>query len=142
MEDNPRANWPALILIAIFFTLLIAVFVVVGLGNKKKSSQSVQTPITSSTPLIESLQVSISKVEVLPATVRIKKGGSISWTNKDSAVHRIVSDPHPAHTSLPQLDSESLGENDSYNFTFEKTGTFLYHDENNPLTIKGTVIVE
>ncbi|MSR68635.1 hypothetical protein EXS66_02515, partial [Candidatus Saccharibacteria bacterium] len=78
-----------------------------------------------------------------PATVMIKAGASVAWVNIDSNPHQIASDPHPTHSSFPDLYApEPLGTNDVYSMIFEKAGTYTYHDNLNPYTFKGVVIVE
>lgn len=86
--------------------------------------------------------VLIENNEFVPATLTVKKGTTVTWTNKDQAEHWVVSDPHPTHSDLPEMDSKKgLLQNETYQFTFNKVGEFNYHDEKNT-TITGTVIVE
>ncbi|HTK59608.1 MAG TPA: plastocyanin/azurin family copper-binding protein [Candidatus Baltobacteraceae bacterium] len=76
-----------------------------------------------------------------PATITVKKGTTVTWTNEGSAKVWIASDPHPVHDGYPGLDSGTdIGTGASYSFTFEKTGSWGYHNHLNPL-VKGTVIV-
>ena len=107
-------------------------------GSDSKDSQSE----TALPPHNESM-VRITSSGFEPATIIVKKGDSLRFVNQDQKVHRIVSDPHPTHALLPGFDSiEPLEQAESYSFIFEKTGTFTYHDELNPLTLKGTVVVQ
>ena len=76
-----------------------------------------------------------------PATLTVKKGASVTWTNSGSAKVWIASDPHPVHTGYPGFDSGTdLRAGESFTFTFDKTGSWSYHNHLNP-TVKGTVIV-
>jgi plastocyanin len=85
----------------------------------------------------------VSDTGFTPETVKIKKGQTVQWMNEDATPHQIASDPYPSHTLLPHLVApEPLGQNESFNFTFEDSGTFTYHDDLNPADFKGTVIVE
>lgn len=86
--------------------------------------------------------VEITKAGFYPATISVKKGSVVTWTNKDTKPHQVASDPHPTHTALPGLGSIVLTKGDSFSFIFEKTGTYTYHDHLNPLKFKGTIIVE
>lgn len=87
-------------------------------------------------------EIFIEDLGFTPSTIQIKKGSQVTWTNKSQAPHWIASDPHPSHDGLPGLDSTSaIAQNDSYSYTFEKSGTFTYHDHLNPLKFKGTIIV-
>lgn len=88
-------------------------------------------------------KVTIGKEGFTPSTVLVKKGSQVTWINTDEEPHQVVSDPHPTHSNLPSLEmDEPLLTNESFTFTFEKVGTFAYHDELNPLDLKGTIIVE
>ena len=77
-----------------------------------------------------------------PATLTVKKGTTVTWTNSGAAKVWIASDPHPVHTGYPGFDSGTdLRAGETYSFTFEKAGSWSYHNHFNP-TVKGTVIVE
>jgi plastocyanin len=87
--------------------------------------------------------VQITASGFMPQTIKIKQGQSLTWVNADTSLHQIAADPYPSHSKLPSLVSDdSLAENETYNFTFDKTGTYTYHDPLNPTVLKGTVIVE
>lgn len=87
--------------------------------------------------------VEITAEGFIPETVKIKKGETITWINKDTQPHQTASDPHPTNDGLEELNSEEpLAEGESYTATFEEAGTFTYHDELNPTGIKATVVVE
>ena len=137
-ENNQRTNWLAFILIAVFIVLVAALVGYLYLNKEKTISP---TSTTKTTP-VTTADVSITKDGFSPETIQMKKGSQITWTNTDEATHQVVTDPHPAHTNLKSLDSDPLGQGDSFTLTFEKTGTFTYHDETNPLKFKGTVIVK
>lgn len=78
-----------------------------------------------------------------PETIQIKKGQTVEWTNNDTAPHQIGADPYPSHSSLPGFFSERpVAQGETYTYTFEKTGTFTYHDNTKPDSYRGTVIVE
>ena len=87
--------------------------------------------------------VSVLDESFQPETISIKKGESVTWVNNSDNNHMIASDPHPQHETLPGLYSpEQLKPGDAYTYTFSESGTYTYHDELNPLRVKGTVIVE
>jgi len=121
------------LIIAIFLgVVLIIGAALVGLSLKEKKGA---TPVQAT--------VEITDSGFNPATISVKKGTVVTWNNKDSAPHWVASDPHPVHNQLPGFDSvRKIAAGESYPFTFEKTGTFTYHDHLNPLKFKGTVIVK
>lgn len=92
---------------------------------------------------IADVTVEVTASALQPQTVKIKKGASVTWVNKDTGPHHIASDPYPEATLVPSLNSgEPLSTGDSYTHTFEDSGTFTYHDQLNPTVLKGTVVVE
>ena len=70
-----------------------------------------------------------------PATITIKKGTTVTWTNQDSAPHTVTSE------SGNELDSPTLSKGQSYSHTFNEVGTFSYYCTIHP-RIKGNVVVE
>ncbi|MDP2789851.1 MAG: cupredoxin domain-containing protein [bacterium] len=87
------------------------------------------------------IAVSITSSGFSPNTVTVKAGTVVTWTNSSGGDIRVASDPHPTHTDLPGLDSSTLGNGDSYSFTFTKVGTWGYHDHLDPI-LKGSVTVQ
>jgi hypothetical protein len=54
----------------------------------------------------------------------------------------VASDPYPSNDKLPGLNSQSsLAPNSSFTYIFEQSGTFTYHDAQNPLKVLGTIQV-
>ncbi|HEX7456205.1 MAG TPA: cupredoxin domain-containing protein [Candidatus Nanoarchaeia archaeon] len=127
----------SVVLTIIFGLILIAAAAALGLMIKeKREGEKVAAKPTQA-------QVEITKDGFSPATISVNKGATITWTNKDTAPHWVASDPHPTHTGLAGFDSgENTSQGETYSFTFEKSGTFTYHDEPNPLKFQGTVIVK
>jgi len=88
-----------------------------------------------------------------PSTVTIHQGDSVTFKNQSSIDMLVASNPHPTHqaysgttrvehcpdTSGVAFDQCSVGT--AYTFTFQKIGTWGYHNHSNP-TDKGTVIVQ
>jgi len=70
-----------------------------------------------------------------PATITIKKGTTVTWTNQDSAPHTVTSE------SGNELDSPTLSKGQSYSHTFNEVGTFSYYCTIHP-RMKGNVVVE
>lgn len=138
-ETKSNINWVGFGLIVLFILLLVGLvsYLYVNSQNNKSSSNKNQTNSK------EEVKVSIEKDSFSPATVEIKKGTTVTWVNNDTATHQIASDPHPLHNQLKDLgDGEVLNQGEGFSFTFDKTGTFTYHDHLNPLKYKGTVVVK
>jgi plastocyanin len=69
-----------------------------------------------------------------PATITVKAGSSVTWTNHDDEPHTIVSD-----TGL--FRSGALDTNESFSFRFEKPGTYHYTCSIHPRMV-GTIVVQ
>jgi plastocyanin len=81
--------------------------------------------------------ISIKNFAFDPATLTVKTGTTVTWTNNDGAPHTIASDAG----SPAAFSSDSLSTGASYTFTFTQTGTYTYHCSIHP-SMKGTVIVQ
>src|SRR3989344_4424364 len=68
-----------------------------------------------------------------PSEAKIKKGGTVTWVNKGQNPVWPASNPHPIHTDYPGFDaSRGLANGESYSFTFDKVGSWGYHNHLNP----------
>jgi len=76
----------------------------------------------------------------VPPVLHTSKGAIVTWTNEDSALHTVVSRAHAAGSSFPEFDSEYIGPNDTFKYTFSTAGTFDYYCVLHPF-MKGKVIV-
>jgi len=77
-----------------------------------------------------------------PKSVTIQKGDTVVFEIKTGKAASIASDPHPMHTGYPEFDqykSDQRGAS-TFRFTFDKVGTWQYHDHLNA-NMTGTVIV-
>jgi plastocyanin len=92
------------------------------------------------TPAQATQTITIKNFAFSPDTLTVKKGTIVTWINEDSAPHLVASDPHPAHTDLPGLQSTPLSKGQGYSFTFDKVGSWGYHCHLHP-SMKGTIIV-
>ena len=105
---------------------IIAVFTLNSCSsNKAKVNPNPTTPAAT---------VSIENFAFSPATVTIKAGQSVMWTNKDSA-------PHTATELSSLFDSGSLATNQSFSFIFHTAGTYTYHCLIHSMMANATVVV-
>lgn len=65
--------------------------------------------------------VSIMGFAFSPASLTVKAGTTVTWTNKDSDAHTVTS-----QGSGGPLASAALSTGQSYSFTFTKPGTYSY----------------
>ncbi len=79
--------------------------------------------------------VSIDNFTFTPASLTVKAGTTVTWTNKDDIPHGIASSDN-AFTKSKALDTD-----DSYSFTFTTPGTYQYFCYIHP-HMMGTIVVE
>ena len=129
-SDRRSRRWLVFVIPAV-----IIVGTVITILTMRQGSTELTSKVTA--------KVEITKDGFNPLTIRIKKGESIAWVNKDAKPHQVASDPHPTGDLLPSLKSEDpLLQEEQYTAIFEQTGTFTYHDYLDPLGYQGAIIVE
>lgn len=133
----PKSNKKMLMMIVLFVVVLTAVVSAIMIpGLNKKTTTKIAN--VAGPPV----KVSIAADGFTPASLTLTLGTTVTWTNTDTNPHRVASDPYPTNDGLPGFDStEALQTNDHYSYTFNKVGTFTYHDQQNPYDLKGTVTV-
>ncbi len=77
--------------------------------------------------------VAITNFAFNPATITVKVGTTVTWTNNDSAPHTITADDG-------SFNSGDIGQGKTYSHTFSSAGTFPYHCTVHPF-MKATVVV-
>lgn len=107
--------------------LILAFLGIVGLvAVSGCTSSNNQTSSSGNTVTMQNMAFS-------PATLNVQVGTTVTWLNKDSTIHRVVSDSGA-------FDSGDLTNGQSYNFTFSQAGSFPYHCSIHP-SMKGTIVV-
>jgi plastocyanin len=79
-------------------------------------------------------KVEIKDFAFSPATITVKKGATVTWTNQDGVGHTVTSDDGN------ELSSETFSKGQTFTHTFNTVGTFQYHCQPHPY-MKGTVVV-
>jgi plastocyanin len=78
--------------------------------------------------------VAISGFAFNPATLTVKVGTTVTWTNQDPVVHTVTSD-----TGL--FDSGDMAQGATFSYTFTTAGTYIYHCIPHHAKMMGTVVV-
>jgi plastocyanin len=129
-----KSNWNQInntyVTIVIILTLAIS-------GSCSKDSTS-DMPGTTSKPTGTGTGPGTNEVWIQgsafnPDKITVTAGTTITWTNKDGAVHTVTGD-----TGL--FDSGDIAANGTYTHKFSTAGTFLYHCKVHT-TMTGTVVV-
>jgi len=79
--------------------------------------------------------VSIDNFTFTPASLTVKAGTTVTWTNKDDIPHGIAA----ANNEFKK--SRALDTDDSFSFTFTTPGTYKYFCYIHPHMV-GTIVVE
>ncbi len=144
--------------IIIGVVVLVVVLLAIFLFNPSKESNGVlnatstatTTQSTSQAPAVKTTvssdgksvvtskavvnQVLIYRTSYYPTSLNIVKGSKVTWVNKDTVTHKIVSD-NLGPTSADLLPGQS------YSYTFKTAGIYGYHDSVNSTTT-GTIVVK
>lgn len=92
-----------------------------------------------------SVTVTFSATGISPSTVRVARGGTVTFTNTDGAPHEPASNSHPTHMECPEFNVGSLAQNASATATAGNAAkTCGFHDHLNPsnTAFQGTVVIE
>lgn len=113
--------------------LIIVVLIIAVIGGylllKGRSNYSppASTPTTqTTTPTKQSTSTETNKIVTKdftfsPASITIKVGTTVTWTNEDSVPHQIADKPNG-----DMFKSGQLSQGQSYSFTFDKAGEYDY----------------
>ena len=139
------------VLFLLITVVLVGGYYIIQYGNKA-STQTTQTHENTAKQTGNTIEIIPSGFK--PSTLTIKKGDTVTFVNKGSQAAWPASAVHPIHsaydgTSLSEHCSKGnsfdachgLSQGESYSFTFDKVGSWKYHDHLNP-GHTGTIVVE
>ncbi len=112
----------------ILAVLMILAFVLSACASSPATTSSQGVPVTGN-----EVKVTISNFAFDPATITVKAGQTVVWTNEDTASHTVVADDN-------SFQSPSIPTGQTYSHTFTTAGTVSYHCSIHP-KMKATVIV-
>jgi plastocyanin len=121
-------------------------------GTQTQPPNETSTPVDNETPTDPSpvatdpepqtYTVSMTDTAYAPSTLTVKKGDTVKFVNNGTKPTWPASAPHPTHTDYPAFDpKKAVAVGESWSFTFDKVGTWRYHDHLNP-THFGSVTVQ
>lgn len=130
-------------LIAAGLIVILGIYFLATRGGKTSYStpspvstiEPTTTPSSASASQEQVNGVTISSFTFSPATLTVKVGTTVTWTNNDDVPHSIVADPSGA-----DFKSGNFGKGESFSFTFNKVGEFAYHCGVHP-SMKAKVVV-
>lgn len=109
---------------------------VMGGGCARQSGSTVSTTSATTSPgqPTNKARVEIIDFSMKPATVNVTKGGTVTWTNKNSTDHTVTADNG-------DFSSGTLSPGKTFARVFAKTGSYGYHCKIHP-DITGQVVVK
>jgi len=103
-------------------------------GMNMQPASQLQSSSSSTAKPAGKNAVTIKNFAFSPATITIKAGQSVIWTNEDSIGHSATADDNSWDTGV-------LSQGQSKSITFAKAGTYTYHCSVHP-NMKATVVVQ
>jgi plastocyanin len=116
-----------------------------GQTNQNQTNQN-QTRFSDETDVNAGADVMVHEIAFngtafSPATLSIKQGDIVIFRNNSNKAFSPASAPHPAHTDYPEFDPKrQIAAGGSYQFKFEKVGSWRFHDHLTPSAF-GTITV-
>jgi plastocyanin len=121
-----------------FLAALLVMLLLASLSAGCTSGQSPAQPAGATpVPPASANAITIKNFAFSPATITVKTGTTVTWTNEDSAPHEIASDAG----SPIAFTSTQLATGASFSQSFAQVGTYPYHCAIHP-SMKGTVVVQ
>lgn len=133
--------------IVIFAVLVAGGVFIAQSGDGAESATPAPTQASQPTAQVSpSSEKSSQTVEIgndgfSPATLTVPRGTSVIFVNKSGRSVDIASNPHPVHTNLKELRSNTLQDGASFSFTFDRAGSWGYHDHLRP-SVTAKVVVQ
>ncbi|MFM8534753.1 MAG: hypothetical protein ACKOEC_14410 [Acidimicrobiia bacterium] len=117
-----------------------------GTSSTPTSPTTTTTTTTTTTPT-DSATITIgADGRVTPSTVTIVRGGRVTMVNNHNRSHDMSSDPHPEHTTCPELNQwgflQAGQSRTSGNLTTARTCGFHDHTLPNDTGLRGSVIIQ
>jgi plastocyanin len=122
-------------------------------GDNSGVSADVNAGVTTSAP--KTATVTLTASGFSPKSITIAKGGTVTFVNQSGGSMWVASDQHPSHTEFDGTNRQAhcaagytgpkpfdqCGNGNSYMFTFDKAGSFSFHNHLNA-DMTGIVVVQ
>ena len=93
-----------------------------------------QNPAATQSGSSAPVEVKVDNFSFSPATITVKPGTTVRWTNRDDIPHTVVEDNQ-------KFQSKTLDTDETYSYTFTKPGTYGYFCSIHP-KMTGKVVVQ
>ena len=106
-------------------------------GSPSKSSYGAPATVgpgtTGPAAAVATVDLGIMNFKFTPASVSVRAGATVGWTNKDGTAHTVT-------FTQPAVSSGTLNPHNQFTHVFTEPGTFAYHCEIHPF-MHGTIVV-
>jgi len=135
-----RISLRALVVLALL-TLSAVALGACGKSSSGGSSSGGGSAPQSSAPsgggaAVSDAKVTIASYKFMPASITVKAGGKVTWTNQDADRHTATSEADPR-----LFDTDTLNKGQSKTVDFKKPGTYRYMCVYHAF-MQGTVVVK
>lgn len=107
-------------------------------SNMPNMNMSTKNNNTNSAPVATNA-VTIQNFAFSPRDITVKKGTTVTWTNKDSTTHTVT---EAEADGLTGPNSGNLAPGQSYSFTFDTVATYHYHCTIHPEMLGTVKVIE
>lgn len=137
MKGGEKMNNKIIIGIVVLVVIVGGIFLLMSSGKTQQQGTTPQaqpTTQTGSSPVMAKNAVTIQNMAFSPATLTVKVGDKVTWTNQDSVGHSATADDN-------SFDTGVIAQGQSGSTTFSKAGTYTYHCKVHP-SMTATIIVQ
>ncbi len=118
--------------------ITVALINILGGGVAGDTSEVLEKETTDKGPAL----ISYDENGFSPALITVNVGDTVVFENEGTKKMWVASTIHPTHKDLPGFDQlKSVDGGGNYSYTFEKAGTWKYHNHLQPNNL-GTIIVK
>lgn len=125
-------KWITLVAIAVLAVALVALMGCSSGGGTSSSSAAPSGGTSSGGASAGGDAVTIQNFSFSPASLTVKTGATVTWTNKDSVAHTVVG---------TDFKSDQIAPGATYTHAFTTAGSYDYHCSIHP-SMTGTIIVQ
>ena len=144
----PRSIWAAS-LAALALTISTSLAVVSCGGGSPDAPSPTPSPTPTPTPPaggpVATTTITITSAGVSPKDIVVTRGARVTFVNNDGVGHDMNSNPHPEHTSCPDMNVGFVAPSQSgQTQVLNITRTCGYHDHNQPSNgnLQGTITIQ
>lgn len=127
-KGGHKLNKVLLLLLVLVVIAAVVVGVIIGHRNGGTATNGSVSNVE-----LKQADIQITADGFVPSDLQITPGTEVVWQNTTSSPQAVGAAPFPSHSSLPELDSGTIGPHQSFKFLFNMPGTWKYQNDLKPL---------